>query len=59
MIATRDSWRWELDPRDPDYESPPSAEECDEEMPPEFETADDDDPRNNGPKHYQPMWADL
>ncbi len=58
MITRRDSWRWELDPRDPDYEPSPSAEGCDEEMPSELEALDDD-LRNNGPKHYQPMWADL
>ena len=26
----RDNWRWHLDPRDPDYEEPPTPQEIEE-----------------------------
>lgn len=48
-MSRRRSWRWSLDPRDPDYEDPPKdAGEDDFAEPPEPEYSD------NGPYHYIP-----
>ncbi len=44
------AWRWELDPRDPDYDEPPDAQEVDEEPPLELDDVYDYD----GPKNYIP-----
>lgn len=30
MLRQRNAWRWNLDPRDPDYEDPPTAKELEE-----------------------------
>ena len=55
MKRRNDSWRWSLDPRDPDYEDPPEyAEEEDQE--PEETWPADDDPRGDGPYHYIPPY---
>ena len=54
-MRNKNAWRWELDPRDPDYDDPPSAEDMDDEPAnyPE-DSFDDDDPRGDGPYHYIP-----
>lgn len=31
-ICKRHSWRWHLDPRDPDYEDPPDVLPCEGEL---------------------------
>jgi hypothetical protein len=54
----KNAWRWELDPRDPDYDDPPSADDLDCEPAPELE-AMDDDPRSAGPWNYVPMRGDV
>ena len=50
----KNAWRWGLDPRDPDYDDPPNADDLDYEPAPELEALDDD-PRSNGPYHYVPQ----
>ena len=52
----KQSWRYELDPRDPEYSEPPVVEQQEEE---DEESYDDSDPRNHGPKNYQPMRNDV
>lgn len=47
----KNTWRWELDPRDPDYDEPPAG--TDDEPPPELEGLSDD-PRGAGPWNYNP-----
>lgn len=49
----KNAWRWSLDPRDPDYDDPPTEDDLDDEPAPELESLDDD-PRCNGPHHYVP-----
>lgn len=52
-MRRRNSWRWSLDPRDPDYEEPPECVDDDPE-PPEPNDYAADDPRGDGPYHYIP-----
>lgn len=49
----RNAWRYALDPRDPDYDEPPEQDDDDFEEPEDTCYADDD-PRGDGPYHYQP-----
>lgn len=52
-MRNHNAWRWELDPRDPDYDDPPSAEDLDEEPPPELDDLDEE-PKYDGPRNYVP-----
>lgn len=54
----KNAWRWSLDPRDPDYDDAPNADDLDYEPAPELEALDDD-PRSAGPWNYQPMRDDA
>lgn len=49
----KNAWRWSLDPRDPDYDDPPTADDLDEELAPEIDALDDD-PRSAGAWNYVP-----
>lgn len=57
-MRNKNAWRWELDPRDPDYDDPPDADLLDYEQEPDLEDLDDD-PRCDGPKNYVPMRGDV
>jgi hypothetical protein len=47
----KNAWRWSLDPRDPDYDDPPTEEEEPADPVDDF---DDTDPRGHGPMNYCP-----
>lgn len=53
-MRNRNAWRWELDPRDPEYMDPQSAEDLDDEPGNYPDDSFDDDPRYDGPYHYIP-----
>lgn len=55
--ANRNAWRYQLDPRDPDYLEPPEHDEEEPEEP--GDDYDDSDPRNHGPRNYIPMRNDV
>ena len=57
-MRNRNAWRWSLDPRDPEYDDPPSVDDLDDEPDPEIEALDDD-PRSAGPWNYVPMRGDV
>ena len=57
-MRNRNAWRWELDPRDPDYDDPPSADDLDEEPLPELDDVYGE-PRYEGPRNYIPMRDDV
>ena len=55
--ANPNAWRYQLDPRDPDYLEPPEHDQEEPEEP--GADYDDIDPRNHGPKNYIPARKDA